>query len=75
MTPTTMAASNVMLNTAPSALQAAIVLLLVGMVVTREAVRLRDPLSPAALRLTVGVRVLAPAALALLAVRLLVILQ
>lgn len=75
MTSTTWAASNVMLDAAPSALQAAIVLLLVVLVVTREAVRLRDPLSPAAVRLTIGVRLLAPAALALLAVRLLVILQ
>ena len=75
MTSTSWAAPNVMLDAAPSALQALVVLLLVGLVVTREAARVRDPLSRAAVRLTIGVRLLAPAALALLAVRLLVILQ
>ena len=75
MTAPPLAASNAMLAAVPSALQAAVVLLLVCLVVTREAVRLRDPLATAARPLSQAVNVLAPAALALLAVRFLVILQ
>ena len=75
MTSTTSAAPSVMLDAVPSALQAVVVLVLVGLIVTREVVRLRDPLSGAAAHLTVSVRLLAPAALALLVIRLLVILQ
>jgi hypothetical protein len=75
MTAPPLAASNAMLAAGPSALQAALVLLLVCLVAAREAVRLRDPLAPAARRLSQAVNVLAPAALTLLAVRFLVILQ
>ena len=75
MTQPVLAASNVLLDTGPSAVQGVLVLLFVALVAAREVQRVRDPRSRALWQLERSVTVLAPVVLVMLAVRLLVILQ
>ena len=68
-------AAELLLAPWPSALLAVPVLALVGLVVAREALRLLDPDAPALGPVSRAARVLTPVVLAVLALRLVVILQ
>ena len=75
MTTPVLASSNVMLEGGLSAVQGVVVLLFVALVAVREVLRVQDPRSWDVRRLDRCVRLVAPAVVLLLAVRLLVILQ
>ena len=70
-----LAEESFLLSPVPSVLQALIVLALVGLLVAREVLDLRDPAAPVAGEVARLARLLLPIGLGLLVVRLLVILQ